>query len=339
MKNKTYSIFIFLFITSILLFLFALSVGLQEISFIDVLNFFFSQIKNNNQNIELILSLRIPRVMTAFFIGSLLAISGLIFQTIFKNDLATPFTLGISTASSAGAFLFILFFSNTVFSLWMGSFIGGFVEIIILLLIIYFLYSKNYTSANILQSNSNIILAGVALNFLFSAIIMITRFLANPYELSSMEIWILGTLHIFNFSIAISIAFFSIILLIIYLFFAKKLDYLLLDDNWIISKGIPIQKIKLLLLMITLIVLSYVLSHTGPIGFIGLVIPHLVKITTRETHTKLILYSFFTGGIFLMLIDLLSRTSANYSSGEIPVGLLTSLIGVPFFLFILMRKK
>lgn len=274
--------------------------------------------------------LRVPRVILAFFVGSILAISGLIFQIIFKNDLITPYTLGIASGTTLFSAIFIVFFP--LFPLVFGSVFGSLFTVLVL-----FLISKNIYKKSIQNSRNSILLIGIALSFFYSSALMLLFFLSNLQESYSIVRFTLGSLDIFGFFPAYVLMLTAFLMIVFIYKMKNSINLLLISNDTAFLKGLNIDKITLLILTFITICVGITISFTGPIGFVGLVIPHIVKLIYKKSATKLFLPNIFFGGVFLVFCDLVSRLLPT--SSTLPIGVVTAFVGAPFFVYLLVRKR
>lgn len=272
-------------------------------------------------------SLRVPRVMTAFIAGGGLAIAGLIFQALFRNDLASPYILGISSAGSLGSNIAI-FLGLSHFFMTSFNFIFALLSVFIISLV---------SKVKKVFHPSTILLTGVAIGMISSSAIMFIQVFSSERDLMQMTRWLMGSLNIVGYDSLMIISPFIIISLMIVYFYSGELNLLSVDDEFSLSRGVNIEKTRKILFVIGSIITAPIVAEIGPIGFVGLVIPHIVKKYFERDHRKLLIISFFVGGAFLCLCDLLSRVVL--ANGIMPIGVVTSLIGAPIFLSILIRGR
>lgn len=274
--------------------------------------------------------LRVPRVILAFFVGSILAISGLIFQIIFKNELITPYTLGVASGTTLFSAISIVFlpFIPLVFS----SVFGSLVTVLILLII-----TKKLNSRKLINSTNSILLIGIALSYFYASALMLVFFVSNLQENYSIVRFTLGSLDTVGYLPAI-IVFLTMVFLSFFLYKMKNsVNLLLISNDSAFLKGLNVDRVILALLVVITICVGVSISFVGPIGFVGLVIPHIVKIIYKKSATKLFFPTLFFGGFFLLFCDLLSRVLPTASS--LPIGVVSAFIGAPFFVYLLIRKN
>ena len=292
-------------------------------------------------NRQIILNIRLPRILATIVTGIILSISGAIMQILLCNPLASPYTLGISNAAAFGASFGIVFLgagtgiarSSDLFMITnpyivtISAFLGSLLGLAIILLIIKIRQASVET----------IILSGVIINSLFGAGIAVMQYVANNVQLASIVFWNFGDLGRSDWS---KLVFLIIVLLpaLIY-FYYKRWDYKVLGsgDDYAQSMGVRPQRIRVVGLVVTSLITAVAVSFFGVIAFVGLVVPHIVRKFIGDNEEFLITGSAVFGGMFLLLCDTVARTVI--SPIILPVGILTSFLGVPLFLFLLTRKK
>jgi len=269
--------------------------------------------------------IRLPRVLLAFFAGGILALSGLLFQTIFRNPLTTPFTLGISSGATLGAATAIM----------MGfSFISvfGFVGALSTVALIY-IFSKKLPSS----ADQRLILVGISLSFLYSSILLIIYYLSDFQESYLILRFTMGSLLTVGYTDIVPIIFAAILIMIMALQYKDALKLLSISDEFAYLKGVDVERVLIVLFVVISLAVGILISVVGPISFIGLIIPHMVKTVMKKSIEHTMLPTFLVGGLFLLLCDTLARSLPTIS--EIPVGIITSLIGGSLFVWILLKRK
>ncbi len=302
-----------------------------------VLSGLFQRIPENFTQVEknIILGIRLPRVFLGMVVGATLSISGLVFQALLKNPLADPYTLGISAGASfgAGVAIFLSYVLNPIFRQFLPvfAFIGG----ISTIFIVYFL-ARIKGRVQILT----IILAGVVVSYIFSSgVVLIMSLLGDRSH--EIIFWLMGSLAGFH-SHLILLTIVMVTLMIFIGLFYRDLDLMALGDDQAKSLGVNTEFVRLLLFMITSFITSIAVSLTGTIGFVGLIIPHSMRMIFGPKHKILIPVSVAAGASFLPLSDCIARTVPGlfFQTGmEIPVGVITSIFGAPFFIFLLIKGK
>jgi len=280
---------------------------------------------------EIFLIARLPRILFGALVGGALAMAGVLFQVILRNSLADPFTLGVSAGGSLGAFIAIWLGLESV--VWgiplvsVAAFIGAFLTIVLVFFV---------ARAGGAMFTFTLILAGVTLNFIFGAIMMFIHFAANFNQGYLMTRWTMGTLDTADMRTVIGAAPFIIGCLAGLMWIAGQLNPLSAGEEWASSRGVNVRRLKTLSYFIGSILTGTVTAFSGPIGFVGLIVPHTVRLIAGPDHRVLIPASFFLGAAFLVLCDTAARTV--FAPTEIPVGVITALLGGPFFIALLKRK-
>lgn len=272
--------------------------------------------------------LRLPRALMGVIGGFGLSISGFIYQLIFKNPLASPDIVGVSSGASAGAALAIVAVSASVPVISISAFIGAVTALIITLLTAYLVPGRNsYT----------IVLAGIAIHSVAQTILMFLKLAADPEkQLASIEYWIMGSLNgISRDSLAIpfltTLAGF-IIMAMLY----RQVLILSTSEEEAVSLGVNVTILRFIILMLATLVVSSIICVTGLISFIGLIAPHIARLLTKRNDIFTYITSGFTGAILLTLADILAR---SVSSSELPVSIFTSLLGAPLLIILLIRAN
>jgi iron complex transport system permease protein len=284
----------------------------------------FSQIFEQGQHSLIFWDIRVPRVMLAFFVGGILSLGGLVFQTIFKNPMATPFTLGVASGATLFSAIGIVLGVGVFLSLF--TFLGAISTVFILFSISFIFGTK---------SNSSLLLIGIAISFFYSALLMILFFISDLQESYEIVRFTMGSLEVVGFG---DIYLVGIVAVFILLFLIKQRFYLkllLTSDEFVLLRGVKLTKLNYLFLSIISFGIAVAVSVVGPIGFIGLIVPHIMKNIYKKSADKLILPIFFYGGAFLVFCDILARTIA---SSDLPIGVVTSFLGAPFFIYLIVKK-
>lgn len=274
--------------------------------------------------------LRVPRSLLAFFVGAILALSGLIFQIIFKNQLITPYTLGIASGTTLFTAISIVFFPTLVLS------ISGVVGSIFTILILYFI-SRYINKNQIAVSTNTILLIGISLSYFYSSALMLVFYISNLQENYSIVRFTLGSLDTVGFFDSFVVFIFSIILYFVIFKNRFNIKLLLVSNDTAFLKGLNVQKTNITLLIVISLSVGVSISIVGPIGFIGLIVPHIIKLIYKKSAEKLIFPVFFFGGIFLVICDLIARNLNTDSA--LPIGVVTAFVGAPFFIYLLIRRN
>lgn len=274
--------------------------------------------------------LRVSRVFLAFLVGGILALSGLIFQIIFKNALITPYTLGIASGTTLFTAVSIVFFPAMILSI--SSALGSLVTITIL----YFI-SKSINKNQVAVSTNSILLIGIALSYFYSSALMLVFYLSNLEQNYSIVRFTLGSLDTVGFQSSIIVFLVSLVMYFTIYSNRAKIKLLLISNDTAFLKGLNVHKLNLILLIVISLSVGVCISFVGPIGFIGLVVPHIIKLIYKKSADKLIFPVFFFGGIFLVVSDLIARNLNTASA--LPIGVVTAFIGAPFFVYLLIKRN
>lgn len=280
----------------------------------------------------ILINIRLPRIFNAILAGAALSISGAILQNLLKNPLASPFTLGISHGAVFGAAVAITLksyipFANSSYTIIIFAFIFAIITMSIILLITAIKGLYAYV----------VILAGVALNSLFASLTMLLQYFSTDEEVAAIVFWTFGDLNktIWNDIYLMSLIIIPIILYQILT--SPKYNITIWDDETATSLGINIKLIKATGIISACLITATVISFMGVIGFIGLISPHIIRLVIGNDHRFLLLYSAMLGSIILLLSDTIGRIVL--APATIPVGIITSLLGVPIFSYILLKNR
>lgn len=288
-----------------------------------------SDIANSHQTI--IWSIRLPRVLLGVLVGASLSIAGTAFQGMFKNPMADPYVIGISSGAALGATIAIILGINISFinisSISIFAFIGA-------LGAVFAVYNiariKNRVPV------TTLLLAGIAIGQFLTAIMSFLMVIFSK-DMVKIIYWTMGSLSGKGWGPLISISIPVIISMVLINFFARDLNIMLTGEESAQSLGVDVEKTKLYILILGTFMVSMVVSISGIIGFVGLIIPHIVRIIIGPDHRILLPASALVGGIFMVSADTIARTVI--SPVEIPVGIITALFGGPFFLYLLRTRK
>ncbi len=278
-------------------------------------------------------TIRLPRVILAAIAGGGLAVCGMVFQALLKNGLASPFTLGVASGASLGAVIAMLFRLDASF--WGFSFVPvmSFFGALLAIVLVYLIARKSTT----MISTYSLLLAGVAINLIFSSLILICQYMADFTQTNRMIRWLMGGLDILGFEEIIKAAPFMTAGLFIIFLSTSRLNLMAMGDDIAHSRGVDILKTQRICFLASSLVSGAVVSLSGPVGFVGLIIPHIVRMIVGPDHRLLFFGCLFSGAGFLILCDIIARTAI--SPREIPIGVITALVGGPFFIHLLRKEK
>jgi iron complex transport system permease protein len=276
--------------------------------------------------------IRAPRALLTFFTGGTLALSGLLFQTLFRNPLMTPFTLGVSSGATLGAAIAIHLGLGAAILGFSFVTLFGFLGAVLTVALLIAIGSRMHSF-----SNQSLLLLGVALSHFYAAILFVIYYTGSVLETHMIVRFTLGNLGISGFSEIIPVAVFSALLIFSALFFAPEIRLLSISEENARLKGVDSVKVVTILLVSISIAVGTVTSIAGPIGFVGLIIPHLLKKLFKKEASSLIPASFFGGAAFLLLCDITARSLGTQS--EIPIGVITAALGGPFFIYLILSRR
>ena len=316
-------------ITLVITMLVAMGVGRYSISISDIINTLLPMnLSSGNVDhnvITVIYNIRLPRVLIAALAGSGLAVAGAAFQSLFSNSLATPDTLGVATGASFGAALGIILGFGSV-GIQMCAFILG----IVCVGLVYFISKVKGQRSMVM-----IILAGMVISALFQAMVSLLKYVADPQDvLPQITFWLMGSLSGVGFEeLALGTPFIIIGIVIIFLL-RWKMNMLSLNEDESKSLGVNVKFVRLLVIISAALITASVVSICGNIGWVGLLIPHIARMMFGNNNKYVIPASIGFGAIFMVVIDTIARSA---TAAEIPISILTAVIGAPFFI-ILLRK-
>ncbi|MCE7623168.1 FecCD family ABC transporter permease [Vibrio fluvialis] len=317
--------------------IYSITVGPMNISFRDSLSSLLLQSDDVAKHINLVIhEIRFPRTLLCMLVGAILALCGTVMQGLFRNPLAEPGIIGVSAGASLGAALAIVLLGNLNFDArWMNAitlplcaFLGGALTTIV----VYRLGTNKFgTSVTIM------LLAGVAISAVSGAGIGYLNYVADDQMLRDLTLWSMGSFAGANWQ---SITLCGITLLGLYFYFTRRamaLNALLLGESEARHLGIPIQRLKRALIVLSAVGVGVTVSAAGMIGFVGLVVPHLGRMLVGPDHRNLLPVSALLGALLLTIADMFARVTA--APAELPIGIVTALVGAPFFLYLLFQQK
>lgn len=298
----------------------SLAVGKYPLSFEKILD-------GDEMQRKVFYTLRLSRTAVAVIGGAVLGICGYVYQTVFRNPLASPDIIGVSSGASFGAAAGILWFGSAS-AITASSFAGAVLAVCLAILL---------SSADKTGKKSTIVLAGIAVHALAQTALMCLKITADPdRELASIEYWIMGSLaSVTSYKIGANLIICTVVTVII-LFLHRQIILLSADEGEAKMLGVSVGKIRLMVLLLATLAVSAVVSLTGLISFIGLLAPHISRLITKSNHIVTMVFSGITGGILLCSADILARSTAQT---ELPVSIFTSLIGVPMLIFLTLKGR
>ncbi|MCB0479458.1 MAG: iron ABC transporter permease [Crocinitomicaceae bacterium] len=335
--NKLIYIYSFLALAMVFSILLAISFGASEYSVSDLYFSFSKLFKGEELTMEekILLFIRVPRVFFAVLVGGILAMGGTLLQALFRNPIVEPGMIGTTNGAAAGAALFFVlgqFWLNTFgeFALPIMAFLGGLGTTFLVLALST---TEKFQKTNVLY----LLLIGIAINAVCLSLIGLMSYWARDPQARSITFWSLGTLSGATWQNLTWVAIVGISGLFGSLMLSKKLDTLMLGEQEAHYLGVRVQKLRIQVILINVFTVSFVTAFTGVIGFVGLIVPHLLRILYKSDHRYLLIGSFLLGGTLICLSDLACRYFI--APAEIPLSVITSLIGVPIFIFLLRKNN
>ena len=327
--NNRHSFALFISAAAALFSLFAaLSFGAAETSLQDVFNSFLLS-NDASFNTRIIYELRMPRTLLAFLAGSGLAIAGLILQTVTRNPLADPYLFGISSGASFGVVLLMALAGISAgFMLSAAALLGSLLAMSLLILI-----AGRQQSAQV----ESMLLAGVALSFLFSAFTSLLLYWSDPQAVAAILFWTLGSFARAQWATLWLPLLVITLCTFVMLSYRRQLNAMLLGDESAITLGVRVQRFRILMLVLSSLITAVLVAMCGGIGFVGLMVPHIVRFFISQGTIAGLLVTSLVGGTFMVWVDVLSRSLLK--NQELPVGVITAAIGSVFFLSLLFFRK
>ena len=318
-----------LLIGLIVLCLLSLSVGRYPLPISDILAFVFGQKVADEHTALLLTDVRLPRVAAALLVGGALSVSGVAYQGMFKNPLISPDILGVSSGAGFGAALAILL-SWSMLGIQLSAFAFGLAALLIALAL-----SKRISGVH--SQALVLLLSGIITGAMFGAFISLTKYIADAeYKLPDITFWLMGSLTNVTATQALTIAPIVLLAVLPLYFSSWRLNVLSFGEDEAHTMGVQVQRLRLVVILSATLLTATVVSITGLIGWIGLVVPHIARFIIGSDNRYLLPAAFMLGSSFLIVIDLLSRT---LSALEIPLGIIASIIGAPIFFFVLKSVK
>jgi iron complex transport system permease protein len=283
----------------------------------------------DNVDAQIFFVARLPRVAAGAVVGATLAAAGVVFQALLRNPLATPFTLGVSAGASLGAMLVIIFGADVAgsWSVPMASLVGA----VIAASLVYWLA----TAPGRPLSTAVLLLAGVTLNAFFSALILFAQHLADFTQVYRAMRWLMGDLDVGGIQPVLTVLPLVGLAFLLFALLPSSLNLLSLGGNAAAARGVDVLRAQRLAFVSASLATSAAVALAGPIGFVGIVVPHLVRLMVGVDHRLVLPASALFGAAFLVVCDTVARTAM--APVEIPVGVVTAILGGPFFLWLLIR--
>lgn len=291
---------------------------------------------HTNQINTILFDIRLSRICLAFLIGAILAISGAVMQGLFRNPLAAPSLIGVSSGASVGASIVIVLAgtwlqNNALLGLSVVA-VGAFVGSFLITLLVFRL-----STSTLGTSVTTMLLAGIAISALAGAVNSLLSYFADNEMLRQISIWQMGNLSTANWARVSVVAVVAVFVLVLFPRESKSLNALLLGESEARHLGIDVQRVKKKLILLTTLGIGTAVAVAGMIGFVGLIVPHMVRLLIGPDHRWLLPVSALAGGILLLIADTLARVII--APVELPTGILTAILGAPFFIMLLIQQR
>jgi iron complex transport system permease protein len=283
-----------------------------------------------NVDAQIFLIARLPRALAAALVGGTLAAAGVVFQGLLRNPLATPYTLGVSSGAALGAMVAITFGESwRVGGVASASLLGALLAVFV----VYALATAQHRG----MSTTVLLLAGVTLNAFFSALILFVQYLSDFSQTFRALRWLMGDLDVAGYPPLVAALPLVLLAFVGFAWLARPLNLLSLGAEAAGSRGVNVERAQRLAFFSASLATGAAVSVGGPIGFVGIIVPHLVRLVVGADHRLVLPASTFAGAAFLVACDVVARTLL--APLELPVGIVTAIIGGPFFLWLLLRKS
>lgn len=277
---------------------------------------------------KVFMNLRFPRTCMAMLAGIGLGTSGYIYQTIFKNPLASPDIVGVAPGANLGAAIAIVMLGGKTLSIAGGAFFGGIIVVVLVMAIV-----------KISPTNTTVtyVLAGIIMSHISKAFIMVLKFFADPTnELAAIEFWTMGSLANVTATKTLAIFPFFIVSLIGLILLRRQIDMMALNEDECRMLGVDVSRVRTIILILSTLLIASIISVTGLISFVGLIAPHVARMMLKKTGFATTVMSALVGAVILLLSDTLAR---SIYSAEIPISILTTFIGVPILVYFMLKQK
>ncbi|MCS4538626.1 MAG: iron ABC transporter permease [Thaumarchaeota archaeon] len=320
-----------------------LNVGFSQIPFQKIIAILLQNVLNTSQALNMpeptaaesaiLLQVRLPRILAGILVGASLSVGGVVFQAVFRNPMADPYVLGVSSGAAAGGVAAIAFGFGTatlgVFAVPAMAFFGASMTS----MLVYRLAKIGGTTPAM-----TLLLSGIAISIVLSSFVTLTLFFANPYnQLQGIIFWLIGSLASMSWTEVIVATPLILIPALLINFFGRDLNVMLLGEEEAGHLGVEPESLKKIVILLASLAVASAVAISGIIGFVGLIVPHIVRLLVGPDHRILIPASIIGGATYMVAFDAVSRVI--YPPLEFPVGVITALAGGPFFLYLLRRKK
>lgn len=337
LQTRNTILFTFLLLLLVLSLLLNISFGQVAIPFKEVFKSLFGSHASKDTWEYIIINFRLPKAITAILVGIGLSISGLLMQTLFRNPLAGPYVLGLSSGSSLGVAFVILgaaflpsFFSDFLLSSYgiiLASCLGSFAVLLLVLAV-----------SHRLRDTATILIVGLMFSSFAGAIVSVLTYFSTAEQLQKFTFWSMGSLGNLSWQNILILTITTLIGLVLSLFSIKSLDALLLGENYAKSMGLNIKKSRYIILFATSILAGSITAFAGPIAFVGLAVPHLSKMLFQTSNHRILFWgTILIGAIIMLFCDMVSQMSGY--DFTLPINAITSIVGAPVVIWLLVRKN
>ena len=273
-------------------------------------------------------NIRVPRLIMGLAVGSGISVAGVVFQALFRNPLAAPDILGVTQGSCFGAALAILFFTDQAIGVQGAAFVFG----VLAVFAAHLLAARSRD-----RSASTLVISGIVVSALFQAGLSILMYVANPYDqLARIVFWIMGSLHVASWSKLETTVPVVLVGILVLFAFGWRLNVMTQNEEEALSLGVDVRKWRLLYITVSTLMVASCVAAVGTVLWLGLIVPHIARYLAGTEHRRLILVAAGLGGIFLLVMDTLARTLLP---SEIPISIVTSLLGAPFLGYLAIYRK
>jgi iron complex transport system permease protein len=316
-----------LLVTLSIICLIALTMGTINTPIDQLIRILFNKMDSTEYTI--LMQIRLPRILVGIAVGGALSLAGVILQAVFRNPLVEPYTLGISGGAALGVAICIVFSLNQSYALSLPFF--GMIGAGCVILAIYSL-----NAFGVVHNIQRLLLIGVMISFISNSLFMLIISLSKSEQMHSIMFWTMGSLEEPDRALVYCLLIVSLLGCLITSIFSVDLNVLSLGEEDAFHLGLHVERIRNILLVLASVLTGFCVSISGIIGFVGLVVPHFVRLFAGTDHRTVVTASYITGAIFIILCDLLARTII--SPLELPVGIVTGLVGGLIFIYALVRK-
>jgi iron complex transport system permease protein len=324
--RKTFLTTIIFFLLLLVASLISLSIGSVAIPFKEVIRFLAGGIVSE-ENRTILLSIRLPRILLAIIVGGGLSVAGVVFQALLRNPLAEPFILGVSSGGTLGAVIAITFgIGLSIVTIPAFAFVGS----LIVMLVVYSI-SERYGRLE----PTTLLLVGIMTGAFCNALILLMIALKHQ-EARGALLWLMGNLASAELNSLLIVAPFVLAAVVVIFFYSRNYNLIAIGEETAANLGLEVEKFKRISYLLASLITGLVVSVSGVIGFVGLLVPHICRMMFGSDHRLVVPVSFFMGAIFLVAVDMIARTII--SPAEIPVGAVTAVVGAPLFVWMLRRS-